>query len=82
MIYDYLILPLQALMRKYPYGVMPLKARSTTGLVWPEQVSGVCLIAMLTFVSDRRASKQYKMLNKIAKSMELVSEYKCQLATG
>lgn len=25
---------------------MPLKARSTTGRVWPEQVSGVCLIAM------------------------------------
>lgn len=25
---------------------MPLKAKSTTGLVWPEQVSGVCLIAM------------------------------------
>lgn len=25
---------------------MPLKAKSTTGRVWPEQVSGVCLIAM------------------------------------
>lgn len=69
-------------MRKYPYGVMPLKARSTTGLVWPEQVSGVCLIAMLTFVSDWLASKQYKLLNNITKSMELVNEYKWQLATG
>lgn len=25
---------------------MPLKAKSTTGRVWPEQVSGVCLMAM------------------------------------
>lgn len=25
---------------------MPLKARSTTGRVWPEHVSGVCFIAM------------------------------------
>lgn len=34
-------------MRKYPNGVIPLKARSTTGRVCPEQVRGVCLIAML-----------------------------------
>lgn len=26
--------------------MMPLKAKSTTGHSWPEQVSGVCLIAM------------------------------------
>lgn len=26
--------------------MIPLKAKSTTGRVWPEQVSGVCLIAM------------------------------------
>lgn len=48
------LLPLQALIRKYPYGVIPLKARSTTGRVWPEQVSGVCLIAMVLQPGRRR----------------------------
>uniref|UniRef100_A0A0E9SL58 Uncharacterized protein n=2 Tax=Anguilla anguilla TaxID=7936 RepID=A0A0E9SL58_ANGAN len=38
---------LQALIRKYPNGVIPLNAKSTTGLVCPEQVRGVCLIAMM-----------------------------------
>ena len=34
--------PLDALIKKYPNGVMSLKERNTTGLVCPLQVSGVC----------------------------------------
>jgi hypothetical protein len=31
---------------------MPLQAKSTTGRVWPEQVSGVCLIAIEIFLKS------------------------------
>lgn len=55
-----IILPLQALMRKYPNGVIPLNARSTTGLVWPEQVSGVCLIAMMETNKKEKKKKKRK----------------------
>lgn len=37
---------------------MPLKARSTTGRVWPEHVSGVCFIAMAPVGRERRRSNE------------------------
>lgn len=36
-------LPLHALIRKYPYGVISEKERWTTGLVCPLHVRGICL---------------------------------------
>ena len=43
---------LQADMRKYPCFVISLKARLVMGLVWPEQVKGVCRSEdILLFVS-------------------------------
>ena len=43
-------IPLQALIRKYPYSVISLKSRSTTGRVCPLQVSGVCRKADISVV--------------------------------
>lgn len=45
---------------------MPLKARSTTGRVWPEQVSGVCLIAMAarTERAGRRAEGRLVLFSR------------------
>lgn len=35
---------------------MPLKARSTTGRVWPEHASGVCFIAMVPVGREQGAA--------------------------
>ena len=43
-------LPLHAEMRKYPLSVKPLKAKSTTGRVWPLHVNGVCRVAAIVQV--------------------------------
>ena len=74
-------LPLHALIRKYPYGVMSEKERWTTGLVCPLHVRGICLamfpnLNKLYSVKMKNPSRRPKMELKFVTQMNADSYYR------
>ena len=52
-------LPLQALIKKYPLGLFSEKDRSTTGLVCPLHVRGICLAIVNEVRKQKNGNERY-----------------------